>query len=159
MKRSFLPPAPARLVPRLTVVLVFLAAVWALVGGSPSTALAVTRPAPAPTLLAGNPGCAEVFAQFFPGATSVIEIAIGDTGGSLTFSGSAGGATVVGTLNANRNTIETFTLTAPAGQQIDDALVVVGALHLLGDDGVVEKLRARGYQVERICSACKAGTR
>ncbi|WP_447586060.1 TraB/GumN family protein [Pseudoxanthomonas mexicana] len=41
----------------------------------------------------------------------------------------------------------------------DDALVVVGALHLLGDDGVVEKLRARGYQVERICSACKAGTR
>ena len=41
----------------------------------------------------------------------------------------------------------------------DDALVVVGALHLLGNDGVVEKLRARGYQVERICSACKAGTR
>lgn len=41
----------------------------------------------------------------------------------------------------------------------DDALVVVGALHLLGDDGVVEKLRARGYKVERICSACKAGTR
>ena len=41
----------------------------------------------------------------------------------------------------------------------DDALVVVGALHLLGDDGVVEKLRARGYQVERICSACKTGTR
>lgn len=41
----------------------------------------------------------------------------------------------------------------------DDALVVVGALHLLGDDGVVEKLRTRGYQVERICSACKAGTR
>ena len=41
----------------------------------------------------------------------------------------------------------------------DDALVVGGALHLLGDDGVVEKLRARGYQVERICSACKTGTR
>jgi uncharacterized protein YbaP (TraB family) len=34
-------------------------------------------------------------------------------------------------------------------------MVVVGALHLLGDDGVVEKLRARGYQVERICSACE----
>lgn len=33
-------------------------------------------------------------------------------------------------------------------------LVVVGSLHLLGEDGVVEKLRARGYQVERICSAC-----
>ncbi len=37
----------------------------------------------------------------------------------------------------------------------DDTLVVVGALHLLGSDGVVEKLRARGYKVERICSACK----
>jgi uncharacterized protein len=44
----------------------------------------------------------------------------------------------------------------------DDTLVVVGALHLLGSDGVVEKLRAKGYTVERICSACdvagKAGT-
>lgn len=36
----------------------------------------------------------------------------------------------------------------------EDTLVVVGALHLLGEDGVVEKLRARGYEVERICSAC-----
>lgn len=36
----------------------------------------------------------------------------------------------------------------------DDTLVVVGALHLLGNDGVVEKLRAKGYRVERICSAC-----
>jgi uncharacterized protein YbaP (TraB family) len=36
----------------------------------------------------------------------------------------------------------------------DDTLVVVGALHLLGNDGVVEKLRAKGYKVERICSAC-----
>ncbi len=33
-------------------------------------------------------------------------------------------------------------------------LVVVGALHLLGSDGVVEKLRAKGYKVERVCSAC-----
>ncbi|MDO5505731.1 MAG: TraB/GumN family protein [Pseudoxanthomonas suwonensis] len=33
-------------------------------------------------------------------------------------------------------------------------LVVVGALHLLGEDGVVDKLRGRGYRVERICSAC-----
>jgi hypothetical protein len=40
----------------------------------------------------------------------------------------------------------------------DDTLVVVGALHLLGDDGVVEKLRAKGFDVERICSACVAGT-
>jgi uncharacterized protein YbaP (TraB family) len=37
----------------------------------------------------------------------------------------------------------------------DDTLVVVGALHLLGEDGVVEKLRAKGYAVERICSTCK----
>jgi uncharacterized protein YbaP (TraB family) len=37
----------------------------------------------------------------------------------------------------------------------DDTLVVVGALHLLGEDGVVEKLRAKGYKVERICSACR----
>jgi len=44
-------------------------------------------------------------------------------------------------------------LTAPGD---DDTLVVVGALHLLGSDGVVEKLRARGYKVERICSACAA---
>lgn len=36
----------------------------------------------------------------------------------------------------------------------DDTLVVVGALHLLGADGVVEKLRAKGYTVERVCSAC-----
>jgi hypothetical protein len=35
-----------------------------------------------------------------------------------------------------------------------DTLVVVGALHLLGEDGVVEKLRAKGYRVERICTAC-----
>jgi uncharacterized protein YbaP (TraB family) len=37
-----------------------------------------------------------------------------------------------------------------------NVLVVVGALHLLGDDGVVGKLRARGYTVERICSVCAA---
>jgi uncharacterized protein YbaP (TraB family) len=38
----------------------------------------------------------------------------------------------------------------------DDTLVVVGAMHLLGGDGLVEKLRAKGYAVERICSACAA---
>ena len=37
----------------------------------------------------------------------------------------------------------------------DDTLVIVGALHLLGSDGLVEKLRARGYAVERVCSACQ----
>lgn len=40
-----------------------------------------------------------------------------------------------------------------------DTLVVVGALHLLGDDGVVAKLRAKGYRVERICSACAQGAK
>lgn len=32
----------------------------------------------------------------------------------------------------------------------DNILVVVGALHLLGDDGVVKLLAAKGYKVERI---------
>lgn len=32
----------------------------------------------------------------------------------------------------------------------DDVLVVVGALHLLGKDGVVEMLKDKGYQVERM---------
>lgn len=40
------------------------------------------------------------------------------------------------------------------GQKKGDTLVVVGALHLLGTDGVIEKLRAKGYTVERVCSAC-----
>jgi uncharacterized protein YbaP (TraB family) len=31
-----------------------------------------------------------------------------------------------------------------------DAMVVVGALHLLGPDGLVEKLQASGYRVERL---------
>jgi uncharacterized protein YbaP (TraB family) len=39
----------------------------------------------------------------------------------------------------------------------DDTLVVVGAMHLLGSDGVVEKLRGRGYVVQRVCSACANG--
>lgn len=40
-----------------------------------------------------------------------------------------------------------------------DTLVVVGALHLLGPEGVVERLRARGYKVERICSGCQPQAR
>lgn len=39
--------------------------------------------------------------------------------------------------------------------QSDDTLVVVGSLHLLGDDGLVEKLRAKGYTVERMCDGCE----
>ena len=42
------------------------------------------------------------------------------------------------------------------GHAGDNTLVVVGSLHLLGSDGIVEKLRARGYTVERICSACRS---
>ena len=42
-------------------------------------------------------------------------------------------------------------LQAPGG---DDVLVVGGALHRRGEDGGVEQLRAKGYEVERICSAC-----
>ncbi|MBP6626454.1 MAG: TraB/GumN family protein [Arenimonas sp.] len=34
--------------------------------------------------------------------------------------------------------------------QGDDTLVVVGALHLLGDEGLVAQLKARGYTVERL---------
>lgn len=39
----------------------------------------------------------------------------------------------------------------------DDTLAVVGALHLLGTDGVVERLKARGYTVERIGAPTAAG--
>ena len=42
------------------------------------------------------------------------------------------------------------------GSKSDDTLVVVGTLHLLGSDGLVEKLRAKGYKVERVCDACEA---
>ena len=40
------------------------------------------------------------------------------------------------------------------GSSSEDTLVVVGAMHLLGTDGVVERLRGKGYKVERVCSAC-----
>lgn len=36
----------------------------------------------------------------------------------------------------------------------EDVLVVVGALHLLGEDGLVAQLSDGGYQLERVCSAC-----
>lgn len=39
-----------------------------------------------------------------------------------------------------------------------DTLVVVGSLHLLGDDGLIERLRGKGYKVERVCAACASGT-
>ena len=37
----------------------------------------------------------------------------------------------------------------------DNTLVVVGSLHLLGSDGLVEQLKAKGYTVERICDSCR----
>lgn len=40
-----------------------------------------------------------------------------------------------------------------------DTLVVVGALHLIGSNGLVQQLKARGYRVERICSACASPAR
>lgn len=44
-------------------------------------------------------------------------------------------------------------LEAPAGH---DTLVVVGALHLLGPDGLVAQLKARGLRIERVCTRCEA---
>jgi uncharacterized protein YbaP (TraB family) len=36
-----------------------------------------------------------------------------------------------------------------------DTLIVVGALHLPGKDGVVHLLQQDGYKVERICTGCR----
>lgn len=58
-------------------------------------------------------------------------------------------------INVERNKAWLPKLEARLAEKSDDTLVVVGALHLLGEDGVVEKLRAKGYTVERICAACK----
>jgi hypothetical protein len=109
----------------LALLLMLAAALLALASGPNGTALAVTRPAPTPTSLPGSPTCGDVFDQFFPGSMGVIEIVVGFDFPGLTFTGSAGGATVAGTLNDARTTIVTFTLTAPAGEQINDALVVL----------------------------------
>ncbi|MBO9716338.1 MAG: TraB/GumN family protein [Pseudoxanthomonas sp.] len=57
-------------------------------------------------------------------------------------------------INIERNDAWIPELEQRLARKDGDTLVVVGALHLLGEDGVVEKLRARGYRVERICSAC-----
>ena len=62
-------------------------------------------------------------------------------------------------VNVDRNNAWVPLLEARLAAPEGDTLAVVGALHLLGDDGVVEKLRAKGYAVERICSACAGPTR
>ncbi len=42
------------------------------------------------------------------------------------------------------------------GESGAETLVVVGAMHLLGEDGLVDKLSRAGYAVERLCEACTA---
>lgn len=59
-------------------------------------------------------------------------------------------------MNVARNDAWVPKLQAMLDGKRDDVLVVVGALHLLGQDGVVEKLRAKGYEVTRVCTACDA---
>ena len=54
-------------------------------------------------------------------------------------------------INVDRNRAWTPKLAALLdGSRSDDALIVVGAMHLLGTDGVVSQLKARGYRVERL---------
>lgn len=57
-------------------------------------------------------------------------------------------------VNVERNDAWLERLDAMLRHDAGDALVVVGALHLLGADGLVERLAALGYQVERVCSDC-----
>jgi uncharacterized protein len=62
-------------------------------------------------------------------------------------------------VNVERNNAWMSTLEQRLKAGSDDTLAVVGTLHLLGDDGVVEKLRAKGYKVERVCSVCASRQR
>lgn len=42
------------------------------------------------------------------------------------------------------------------GVKSGNTLIVVGALHLLGNDGhLLEPLRGKGYKVERVCDRCE----
>lgn len=41
----------------------------------------------------------------------------------------------------------------------NDALVVVGALHLIGPDGLVAQAKARALRVERVCTACAGASK
>lgn len=60
-------------------------------------------------------------------------------------------------INADRNAAWVSDLEARLSTPgTDDHLVIVGAMHLLGGDGLVERLRAKGHRVERICSVCVA---
>lgn len=57
----------------------------------------------------------------------------------------------------NDNWISKLQVRLDAHGEGDNTLAVVGAMHLLGADGVVDKLRAKGYRVERICTGCDTG--
>lgn len=57
-------------------------------------------------------------------------------------------------INLERNSAWLEQLDARLRESREDTLAVVGALHLAGDDGLVERLRAKGYRVERVCAAC-----
>ena len=57
-------------------------------------------------------------------------------------------------VNVERNDAWLERLDAMLRHDRGDALVVVGALHLLGEDGLVERLAGLGYEVERVCSDC-----
>lgn len=61
-------------------------------------------------------------------------------------------------INVQRNEAWMEQLPQWLGAGQGTTLVVVGALHLVGNDGLVERLRAAGHQVERVCSvaACPA---
>lgn len=61
-------------------------------------------------------------------------------------------------LNVERNDSWMPRLARRLQEDNDNTLLIVGALHTLGKDGIVEKLRAMGFKVSRICSACPAGT-
>lgn len=43
-----------------------------------------------------------------------------------------------------------------ADMKSGNAMVIVGTMHLLGDEGLVHQLRQAGYRVERDCAACAA---
>lgn len=57
-------------------------------------------------------------------------------------------------VNVERNRAWMPQLRAQLADPRDDVLVVVGAMHLLGEDGLVEQLRAQGLRVERVCERC-----
>ncbi len=59
-------------------------------------------------------------------------------------------------MNVDRNTAWLVPLRQWLQPGQGRTLVVVGAMHLLGPDGLVERLRAAGYRVTRVCGGCVA---